>query len=344
MPDRNDHGSPLRFPFQDDNGSEDYLAAPMRLLRLFPPDDTPAPMRTLDLFAEDDNSDDEELVSTHMGPSRLINGAVAPMSRIGEFRALRGDQRQRTTEMLTAIINRLIDQVDRPLSQRSAVVDPVARPTSLHQHFARPVLHEPPYPNQPADWEPHHEYFLWSCRGTVQVITDHLQAVFEFRPPLLASFVKAKLINNASRQFDFLQTYLPGEAHSILRAEARIVLCESGLTDPQVLDGSQPIETQQYSPKDWRYPKPIMPDGRPPFEDWVTIHDCHLFMFLGCHPQVFLRQCRHLFHDPPTDHFMTVRMAQLPFLGLTATDLGNAMLASKFNDTQQEATFEDIPL
>ena len=332
MPDSNDRDLPVRFPFQDDDSSEDDLAVPMRLTDLSPPDDTPVPIRTLDLFDEEDNSDHDEHVSTHMGPGRRISGGI-PMSRIGDFRALHGNMLQRATDTITAIADRLINQIDPPSNQASTYVDPVAPPTSHQQPFAEPE--EPPYPNQPSDWEPHHEYFLWSCRGTVQVITDHLQAVFQFFPPLLASFVRAKLINNASKQFEFLKKYLPGETHSMLRAEARIVLCESGLTDPQILEGSQAIEIPQYSPRDWRYSKPVIPGGRPHFESWVLVHDCHLLLFLGSHPQVFLRQCRHLFNCQPTDHFLSVRMAQLPFLGLTVNDLNHEMLALKLYGSQQ---------
>lgn len=198
---------------------------------------------------------------------------------------------------------------------------------TIHRPFGQLAPNnEPPYSNQPANWDEHHEHFLWACRGAVPIITDHLQATFQFSPPLLRSFVRAKLNNNA--KFEFSQAYLPGESHSMQRAEARIVLWETGLNDPEAQEGSQCMDIPQLCPTDSRYTRPRMPRRQPPFTGWAPIHDSHL-LFLGNHPRVFLRQCSWLFDCQPTDHFVSVRMAQLPFVGFSADDINNAILCLK---------------
>lgn len=316
--------SPTGFPHQDGGGSEDDLSVTTRLMRLFSFGYAPGPLQTSHSFQWSDDSSDEASVSTHRGPSRRIIDALSSV---------------RNTESPAEAAHGVIGRMRGVFNQGGMGTSPLPNTTSTQDGAGELTLDEPPYPNQPGTWSPHHEFFLLSCRGTVQVITDHLQAIFDFSPPLLGSFVRSKLVNNARRQIAFLQTYLPGETHSMLRAEARIVLVESGLTDPDVFNGAQNLDILQYDLTDPRYTYPEMPPGLPPSEDWAILHDNHLFLFLGDSPQVFLTQCRHLFRSPPTSYFIAVRMAQLPFLDLNATRLNKAAVTSRYGVVRRQGMF-----
>lgn len=203
------------------------------------------------------------------------------------------------------------------------------------------VVEEQVYPNQPEKWSFHHECFLLTCNGTVQIITEHMQEIFKFSPPLQESFVRSKLVRNAKKQLAFLRRYLPGETHSMLRAEARIVLGQSGLTDPEVVNGKQKIDpmVQQYTMPDPRYTRAKMPPGISPLQEWTKLHDNHLFLFLGDDPENFLRQCRHLFLTPPTRHFVAIRMSQLPFLGLSVSELSTTNIMFSHTVVQRDGMF-----
>lgn len=309
----------LRFPFQDDDLSEDDLFVPFSSMRLDPPleDDPSISFALADIDVSDDEGEPIPLSPNHRSVPGIFTGIFSrPQSA-------RDTTYQQTRGSLTDIVNRLM-QLERLVGQHRSAPIPIA----IHTQPA--LFDEPPYPNQPANWETHHEYFLWSCRGTVSTITDHLQAVFQFSPSLERSFVRAKLNDhNALRQFEFLQEYLPGESHSMQRAEARIILWEAGISDPDALEGRQRMEMPQFSPTDHRYERPKMPHGQPPFTDWVHIHDSYLLLFLGHHPHVFLRQCHWMFDCQPTDHFVSIRMAQLPFLGISAEDISEALVTLK---------------
>lgn len=309
----------LRFPFQDDDFSEDDLFVPFSSMRLDPPlqDDSSVSFALANVDVSD-----EEGETIPMSPShRLVPGVFTGI--FSRPQSARDTTYQQTRDSLADIVNRPT-QLERLVGQhRSALI-----PVMVHNQTLQ--FDETPYPNQPANWETYHEYFLWTCRGNVSTITDHLQAVFRFSPPLAKSFVRAKLNNhNALRQFEFLQEYLPGESHSMQRAEARIILWETGISDPDALEGRQRMEIPQFSPTDHRYERPRMPHGRPSFTDWVHIHDSYLLLFLGHHPHVFLRQCHWMFDCRPTDHFVSIRMAQLPFLGISAEDVSEALVALK---------------
>lgn len=308
----------LRFPLQDDDLSEDDLFVPFSSMRLDPPleDDPSISFALANIDVSDDEGEQVPVSPNHRLVPSIFTGIFSrPQSA-------RGTTYQQTRDSLTDIVNRLM-QLERLVGQHVSAPIPIA----IH---TQPAFDEAPYPNQPANWETHHEYFLWSCRGIVSTITDHLQAVFQFSPPLERSFVRAKLNDhNALRQFEFLQEYLPGESHSIQRAEARIILWETGLSDPDAQEGRQRMEIPQFSPTDHRYERPKIPHGQPPFTDWVHIHDSYLLLFLGHHPHVFLRQCHWMFDCQPTDHFVSIRMAQLPFLGISAEDISEALVTLK---------------
>ena len=325
---------PFRFPFQNDNASDDELFASLSMMNLDPPADDPdLDIGVRSFFLSDDDLSDDDDDGTLMGSIHQVNGPPAPLAFSMVSSAPQGDPYQQTRDALTDVVTSLL-QTEQALSQHGSlsVPAPIPMPTRrpIHRPFGQPAPNnEPPYPNQPANWDEHHEYFLWACRGAVPIITDHLQAIFQFSPPLLRSFVRAKLNNNAKRQFEFLQAYLPGESHSMQRAEARIVLWEAGLNDPEAQEGSQRMDIPQHCPTDSRYTRPRMPRGQPPFTDWVSMHDSYLLLFLGHHPDVFQRQSSWLFDCQPTDHFVSVRMAQLPFLGISADDINNAIISLK---------------
>ena len=329
---------PFRFPFQDNDVSDDELSAPLSMMSLnSPADDSDAEIGVRSFFLSDDDlsdddEDDHEVVSTFMIPNQ-VNGPSAPLlpNTMASSTPL-SDQYQQTRDALTNMVSRLLETEQALRQHRPLSIPPIPTPARrpIHRSFGQPARNdEPPYPNQPANWDEHHEYFLWACRGPVPVITDHLQAIFHFSPPLLRSFVRAKLNNNAKRQFEFLQAYLPGESHSMQRAEARIVLWEAGLSDPEAQEGSQRMDIPQLCPTDSRYTRPRMPRGQPPLTNWVPMHDSYLLLFLGHHPNVFLRQSSWLFDRQPTDHFVSVRMAQLPFLGISADDINDAIISLK---------------
>lgn len=165
-----------------------------------------------DDLSDDDDYDDGEVVSTLMVPNHQVSGPTAPLPSNMVSTAPQGDPYQQTRDALTDVVTRL-HQTEQALSQHGSlsVPAPIPMPTRrpIHRPFGQPAPNnEPPYPNQPANWDEHHEYFLWACRGAVPIITDHLQAIFQFSPPLLRSFVRAKLNNNAKRQFEFLQASL----------------------------------------------------------------------------------------------------------------------------------------
>lgn len=348
MPGRHYSESTLRFPFQDDDISEDELTRPLALMNFIPRGSRtglghsvqPSSVRTGNGWSDDDydydyydddhdSASESEVVSTHTGPHRQVSGPTQPMlvSRVTNAPLSRSDLHQRTTETLAEIATRLLE-TERILGRSVSIPVPISVPTGRPIHsFGQPQrFFEVSYPNQPANWATYHEYFLWSCRGSVPTITDHMQAIYRFSPPLQQSFVRAKLSNhNALRQFEFLQAYLPGEAHSMQRAEARVILWETGLNDPEVQDGRQRIEVPQFNPPDDRYEKPRLPRGQPPMNQWVHMHDSYLLLFLGNHPSFFLRKCRWMFDCQPTDHFISVRMAQLPFLGISGADIEHAI-------------------
>lgn len=325
------HGSDLRFPFQDDD-SEDELFVPFSSMSLDPHlEENPIVSSGVESFdfSVAQGASDDEAGPVPMGPSRPPVPSI--MSTLFPDRGSRDSTYQRTRDSLVDIVTRLM-HLERIAGQYGSV------PISVTTHTQPAPFDESPYPNQPANWETHHEYFLWPCRGTVSTITDHLQAIFQFSPPLEKPFVRAKLnSHNALRQFEFLQAYLPGESHSMQRAEARIVLWEADLSDPDALEGRQHMDIPQFSPTDDRYEKPRMPRGRPPFTEWVHIHDSYLLLFLGHHPHVFLRQCRWMFDCQPTDHFVSIRMAQLPFLGVSAEDISEALVTLKRFGSQAAA-------
>lgn len=188
---------------------------------------------------------------------------------------------------------------------------------------------EPDRATWPSGWERHHDYFLWACRGNVTVITDHLQAVFCFDPPIEETFVAARLSGiNAFRQITFLQKYLPSETHTLERAKARGVLYEANISYPDVRMGIQKLETQQPSPGSPEYIEPILPCWAP--SDWKRIDDAFAAMFLGEDPAVLIDQYGFVFEEPLSVEFVRIRMSQLPYLNITWEELQDAKKRRKF--------------
>ncbi|KAL2808716.1 hypothetical protein BJX63DRAFT_424392 [Aspergillus granulosus] len=186
-------------------------------------------------------------------------------------------------------------------------------------------------PNQatwPTNWDTHHDYFLWSCRGNVQIIADHLQAVFAFDPPIEETFVAARLGGvNAYKQLTFLRKYLPGETHSQQLAEARGVLYEADISNPDVRWGTQKLDLKQWNPGDFEYMDPVMPCWAPP--NWTRADDAFAAMYIGDHPSVFQREYGWAFPDTPSLEFIRIRMAQIPYLNLS---WGNLKAAKRRRD------------
>lgn len=319
--------SPTRPHAQGDDGIDDELPLPINLLGIFSLEDAIGLSQRSDSSGRSINGDDDASDSTQ------------------------ADTNRRLIDLLSSLPDSLImgDEIGAPESEQDtefpaegAYVDAGQTRTVSNKNDSDVLmLEQQVYPNQPEKWSAHHEYFLLTCNGTVQIIAEHLQEVFKFWPPLQESFVRSKLVNNARRQLAFLQNYLPGETHSMLRAEARIVLSESDVRDPDVINGRQKVDpmVRQFSMPDPNYPRPKIPPGLPPSEVWTQRHDNHLFLFLGDEPEDFLAQCRHLFTAPPTSRFVAVRMAQLPFLGLNVTELNNTKVVLGHTVVQRDGMF-----
>ncbi|KAL2864629.1 uncharacterized protein BJX67DRAFT_208892 [Aspergillus lucknowensis] len=196
---------------------------------------------------------------------------------------------------------------------------------------------EPDQALWPTGWESHHDYFLWCCRGTVEVITDHMQAVFVFDPPIEETFVAARLGGvNAYKQITFLHKYLPGEAHSLQRAEARGVLYEADISNPDVRWGTQQLDIKQPNPGDEEYIEPVLPCWAPP--NWTRADDAFVALYLGDHPTVFQREYGWAGHKAPSLEFIRIRMAQIPHLNLSWRELHDAKRRSEI-----DLGIEDLP-
>ncbi|RDW60361.1 uncharacterized protein DSM5745_10819 [Aspergillus mulundensis] len=194
---------------------------------------------------------------------------------------------------------------------------------------SRELDNEPDQATWPCGWSRFHDYFLWTCRGTVTVITDHLQAVFRFNPAINETFVAERLCGvNAYKQLTFLQKYLPGEIHSLQRAEARGVVYEADISHPDVRMGTQDLYIEQPDAGDPKYIKPVLPCWAPP--GWDRADDAFAALYLGEHPLVFLREYGWACAEMPTLEFVSIRMAQLPHLNLNWLELQAAKSRREF--------------
>ncbi|KAL4821659.1 hypothetical protein BDW67DRAFT_1225 [Aspergillus spinulosporus] len=184
----------------------------------------------------------------------------------------------------------------------------------------RELDNEPNQSTWPRNWDTHHDYFLWTCRGTVDVITEHLQAIFRFEPAIDETFVAARLCGvNAYRQLTFLQKYLPGEVHSLQRAEARGIIYEADISHPDIRMGSQNLELEQLDAGDPKYIAPVLPCWAPP--NWGRADDAFAALYLGEDPIVFQREYGWACTEMPTIEFISIRMAQIPHLNLNWMEL-----------------------
>ncbi|KKK15815.1 hypothetical protein AOCH_006388 [Aspergillus ochraceoroseus] len=191
-----------------------------------------------------------------------------------------------------------------------------------------PQDNEPPQSTWPTGWNTHHDYFLWACRGTVPVITDHLQAVFAFSPPIEETFVAERLSGvNAYKQITFLKTYLPGETHSLQRAEARGVIYEANISHPDVRSGSQQLDIEQLDPRNSQYLEPVFPGGGP--AEWTRYDDAYAALYLGDHPEALRGDYSWVFPSRLSLEFLSLRMAQIPHLNLTWVELQAAVSRRK---------------
>ncbi|KAL4881445.1 hypothetical protein BJY04DRAFT_58399 [Aspergillus karnatakaensis] len=187
----------------------------------------------------------------------------------------------------------------------------------------RELDNEPDRSTWPITWDTHHDYFLWACRGTVTVITDHLQAIFALDPPIEETFVAARLGGvNAFKQMTFLRKWLPGETHSLQRAEARGVVYEADISHPDVRMGSQLLDLEQLNPGNEDYKEPVLPCWCP--RNWGRTYDSLIALYLGEHPDKFLREYNWAFENSLNAEFVRIRMAQIPHLNLTWQDLSSA--------------------
>lgn len=209
------------------------------------------------------------------------------------------------------------------LGGRSPPPTPREREELRAEQVAIPPVHLDNEPNRdtwPTGWELHHDYYLWACRGTVVDIAEHLQVVFNFGPPIQESFVADRLNGiNAFRQLTYLQTYFPGETHSMQRALARGVIYEAGIDHAEVRGGFQEMEIEQDDPGNYEYAEPACPSFQP--IDWDCTDDAYLALYLSESPSTFIRDYGWLFPQPICPEFIRLRMAQIPYLDLSSADL-----------------------
>ncbi|KAL4959321.1 uncharacterized protein BDV14DRAFT_193882 [Aspergillus stella-maris] len=177
-------------------------------------------------------------------------------------------------------------------------VSPRERERQAAEIVSRPELdNETDWSTWPNKWSTHHDYFLWTCRGAVEIITDHLEAVFRFKPPIDETFVAARLGGiNAYKQMTFLRKYVPGEIHTLQRAEARAVIYKAGISHSE-------------------YVGPILPCWAP--SDWSRADDAYAAMYLGKEPVLFRREYGWAFAEALSVEFIRIRMARIPHLNLT---------------------------
>ncbi|PLB46923.1 hypothetical protein P170DRAFT_428183 [Aspergillus steynii IBT 23096] len=206
---------------------------------------------------------------------------------------------------------------------RSPPLTPREREERRAERVAIPPAHmdnEPSRDTWPIGWELHHDYYLWACRGTVVDITEQLQVVFDFNPPIQESFVADRLSGvNAFRQLTYLQTYFPGETQSMQRALARGVIYEANIDHAEIRGGFQELEVEQEDPANYEYPEPACPSFGP--EGWNCRDDAYLALYLGESPSTFIHDYGWLFPDPICPEFIRLRMAQIPYLDLSSSDL-----------------------
>ncbi|KAL4944219.1 hypothetical protein BDV06DRAFT_220486 [Aspergillus oleicola] len=157
-------------------------------------------------------------------------------------------------------------------------------------------------------------------RGTVEVITDHLQALFRFNPPIDDTFVAARLGGiNAYKEMTFLRKYIPGEIHTMQRAEARCVIYEADISHPDVRVGTQEMDIKQPEYGCPEYVEPVLPCWGP--SDWCRADDAFAAMYLGTDPVLFRREYGWAFAETPSVEFIRIRMAQTRHLKLTWMEL-----------------------
>ncbi|KAL4956958.1 hypothetical protein BDW69DRAFT_192009 [Aspergillus filifer] len=204
---------------------------------------------------------------------------------------------------------------------QSSWVSPRERERHAAEIVSRPELDDEPDPSTwPNKWSTYHDYFLWTCRGTVEIITDHLQAVFRFKPPIEETFVAARLGGiNAYKQMTFLRKYVPGEVHTLQRAEARAVIYEADISHPDVRWGTHEIDMKQPNYGSPEYVEPILPCWAP--SEWSRADDAFAAMYLGKDPVLFRREYGWAFAETPSIEFIGIRMAQIPHLNLTWMEL-----------------------
>ena len=211
----------------------------------------------------------------------------------------------------------------RAMGGRIPPLSPREREERRAERVAIPPVHldnEPSRDTWPVGWELHHDYYLWACRGTVVEITEQLQVVFDFSPPIQESFVADRLSGvNAFRQLTYLQTYFPGETQSMERALARGVIYEANIDHAEIRGGFQELEVEQEDPANYEYAEPACPSFGP--EGWNCRDDAYLALYLGESPSTFIHDYGWLFPDPICPEFIRLRMAQIPYLDLSSSDL-----------------------
>jgi hypothetical protein len=176
----------------------------------------------------------------------------------------------------------------------------------------------------PMSWENYQKYYVWACCGTVTEITEHVQIVFRFEPPVSERYIGTVLNgDNAAEQLTFLEVYLPGETQLMQRATARKTLYEIGDYDPDVYAGRQELEVPQLNHNHANYPRPPLPANAPPV--WTRGDDTMLLTFAGTRPEKLMSDHAHFFHTRMTSEFLAIRMAQCLHLNLSWRDAQDAL-------------------
>ena len=108
---------PFRFPFQNDNASDDELFASLSMMNLDPPADDPdLDIGVRSFFLSDDDLSDDDDDGTLMGSIHQVNGPTAPLPFSMVSSAPQGDPYQQTRDALTDVVTSLL-QTEQALSQ-----------------------------------------------------------------------------------------------------------------------------------------------------------------------------------------------------------------------------------
>ena len=187
---------------------------------------------------------------------------------------------------------------------------------------------DPAAPHPVAGWASEHSCFMFSCRGSIFDVTRQLQNAFGFQPELSPHQVGGHLNDtHAAEHYRFVQRFLPGELGTRMRARNREISILAGTPYPDVYHGTQEIPDSDSTSRDYALP----PDLRYAPESWDRRMDVWMLRDLNrgrFNLVSFWHRWRETLggsrdHDDNLRAFLSVRLAQVRYLGITEAELAN---------------------